>query len=158
MCCARGSAGSRGNLVHITIDCNIEPICHPARDQRLCATEIAKDTLGRWLDSRLRTERVDCRGLRMTARATPLAMVNVDAAGVPRYDFHGLDSVLFHPDPAMLNPLWKSIRVAPSGSSTAIHQVNSGPVVSCHSNVGVLRPVRRTSHGSEGYYEDPRAW
>jgi fructokinase len=97
------------------------------------STEIATDTLGRSLEARLRAEGVDCRVLRRTARATPLAMVDVDAAGVPRYAFHGLDSVLFHPDPAVLNPLWKSIR--------GVH-VGSIPIVSKQSSAMLLELIK----------------
>jgi fructokinase len=71
--------------------------------------------------------------LRTTAKATPLAMVDVDAAGVPRYAFHGLDSVLFHPDPAAMTPLWKSI--------TGIH-VGSIPIVSRQSSAMLLELIR----------------
>jgi len=97
------------------------------------ATEIATDTLGRSLEARLRAEGVDCRVLRATAKATPLAMVDVDAAGVPRYAFHGLDSVLFHPDPAAINPLWKSIH--------GVH-VGSIPIVSKQSSAMLLELIK----------------
>jgi fructokinase len=97
------------------------------------ATEIATDTLGRALEARLRAEGVDCRVLRTTAKATPLAMVDVDAAGVPRYAFHGLDSVLFHPDPAALNPLWQSIH--------GVH-VGSIPIVSRQSSAKLLELIK----------------
>jgi fructokinase len=97
------------------------------------ATEIATDTLGRSLEARLRAEGVDCRVLRTTAKATPLAMVDVDAAGVPRYAFHGLDSVLFHPDAAAMNPLWKSIH--------GVH-VGSIPIVSRQSSAKLLDLIK----------------
>jgi fructokinase len=97
------------------------------------ATEIATDTLGRSLEARLRAEGVDCRVLRTTAKATPLAMVDVDAAGVPRYAFHGLGSVLFHPDPAALNPLWKQIH--------GVH-VGSIPIVSPQSSAQLLKLIQ----------------
>jgi len=97
------------------------------------ATEIAPDTLGRALEARLRTEGVDCRFLRTTAKATPLAMVDVDAAGVPRYAFHGLDSVLFHPDPGAVNSLWQSIR--------GVH-VGSIPIVSRQSSAMLLELIK----------------
>jgi fructokinase len=90
------------------------------------ASEIATDTLGRSLEARLRAEGVDCRLLRTTAKATPLAMVDVNAAGVPRYAFHGLDSVLFHPDPAAMNPLWKSIHGVHVGSIPIVSRQSSG--------------------------------
>jgi len=97
------------------------------------ATEIATDTLGRALEARLRAESVDCRVLRTTARATPLAMVDVDAAGVPRYAFHGLDSVLFHPDRVAMDPLWKSIH--------GVH-VGSIPLVSRQSSAELLELIK----------------
>jgi len=97
------------------------------------ASEISTDTLGRLLEARLRAEGVDCRFLRTTAKATPLAMVDVDAAGVPRYAFHGLDIVLFHPDPAAITPLWKTIR--------GIH-VGSIPIVSRQSSAMLLELIK----------------
>jgi fructokinase len=97
------------------------------------ATEIAPDTLGRALEARLSLEGVDCRLLRRTARATPLAMVDVDASGVPRYAFHGLDAVLFHPDPNALGPLWKTIH--------GVH-VGSIPIVSRQSSEALLQLIR----------------
>jgi fructokinase len=97
------------------------------------ATEIATDTLGRSLEARLRAEGVDCRVLRTTAKATPLAMVDVDAAGVPRYAFHGLDSVLFHPDSVAMNPLWRSIH--------GVH-VGSIPIVSRQSSAMLLELIK----------------
>ena len=97
------------------------------------ATEIATDTLGRSLEARLLAEGVDCRLLRMTARATPLAMVDVDAAGVPRYAFHGLDAVLYHPDPDALEPLWKTIH--------GVH-VGSIPIVSRQSSEALLQLIK----------------
>ena len=62
------------------------------------ATEIADDTLGRNLEARLRAEGVRCDFLRRTASSTPLAMVEIDAQGAPRYAFHGLAALQFHPD------------------------------------------------------------
>ena len=97
------------------------------------ATEIATDTLGRSLEARLALEGVDCRLLRRTARATPLAMVDVDAAGVPRYAFHGLDAVLYHPDPDALEPLWRTIH--------GVH-VGSIPIVSRQSSGALLQLIR----------------
>jgi fructokinase len=102
------------------------------------ATEIATDTLGRSLEARLRAEGVDCRVLRKTAKATPLAMVDVDAAGAPRYTFHGLDSVLFHPDPAATSPLWKSIH--------GVH-VGSIPIVSRQSSAKLLELIKGVPQG-----------
>jgi fructokinase len=97
------------------------------------ATEIAPDTLGRLLESRLAAEGVDSRFLRRTGKATPLAMVDVDALGNPRYAFHGLDSILFHPDPEAIKPHWKSIY--------GVH-VGSIPIVSRQSSSMLLDLLR----------------
>ena len=88
------------------------------------ATEIAADTLGRQLEARLELEGVDRQFLRRTARATPLAMVDVDAGGTPRYAFYGLDAMLFHPDPAALQKRWPVL--------SGVH-VGSIPIVSAQS-------------------------
>jgi fructokinase len=71
--------------------------------------------------------------LRTTAKATPLAMVDVDAAGVPRYAFHGLDAVMFHPDREALEPLWKKLH--------GVH-VGSIPIVARQSSAALLELVR----------------
>lgn len=97
------------------------------------ATEIASDTLGRLLESRLAAEGVDDRFMRRTGKATPLAMVDVDARGNARYAFHGLDSILFHPDPEAIKPHWKSIY--------GVH-VGSIPIVSRQSSAMLLDLLR----------------
>jgi fructokinase len=97
------------------------------------ATEIAPDTLGRSLEARLRSENVDCRLLRRTARATPLAMVDLDASGLPHYAFYGLDTVLFHPDLEALKPHWKAIH--------GVH-VGSIPIVSRQSSANLLELIK----------------
>ncbi|MDP9082581.1 MAG: carbohydrate kinase [Pseudomonadota bacterium] len=89
------------------------------------AAEIASDTLGRNLESRLQTEGVDCQFIRRTAKSTALAMVDVDSTGVPRYAFYGLDQALFHPDIAAVRRQWKSL--------FGIH-VGSIPIVSSQSS------------------------
>ena len=73
------------------------------------ASEIASDALGRNLETRLRTEGVDCKFIRRTAKSTALAMVDLDATGTLRYAFYGLDQVLFHPDIAAVKRRWKSL-------------------------------------------------
>jgi fructokinase len=93
------------------------------------ATEIATDTLGRNLELRLQAEGVDCQFVRRTARATPLAMVDLDAAETPRYTFHSLDTILFHPDLAAVRRQWKSL--------FGIH-VGSIPIVSAQSSEHLL--------------------
>jgi fructokinase len=96
------------------------------------ATEIASDTLGRNLETRLRTEGVDCQFIRRTAQSTALAMVDIDAAGAPRYVFHGLDRALFHPDMTAVRHRWKSL--------FGIH-VGSIPIVSAQSSDHLLELV-----------------
>ena len=94
------------------------------------ATETAADTLGRVLESRLKAEGVDCQFIRGgTAKATPLAMVSVDAGGTPRYAFHGLDTILFHPDLAAVRRQWQSL--------FGIH-IGSFPIVSTQSSKHLL--------------------
>jgi fructokinase len=102
------------------------------------ATEIAPDTLGRLLESRLAAEGVDRRFMRRTGKATPLAMVDVDALGNARYAFHGLDSILFHPDPEVVKPHWKSIY--------GVH-VGSIPIVSRQSSAMLLELLRTAPKG-----------
>ncbi len=102
------------------------------------ATELAPDTLGRLLELRLAAERVDGRFLRRTGKATPLAMVDVDAQGNARYAFHGLDSALFHPDPETIKPHWESI--------CGIH-VGSIPIVSRQSSAMLLDLLREAPKG-----------
>jgi fructokinase len=89
------------------------------------ATEIAPDTLGRLLESKLTVEGVDGRFIRRTGKATPLAMVDVDSFGNPRYSFHGLDSILFHPDPEAVMPEWKSIFGLHVGSISIVSRQSS---------------------------------
>jgi len=96
------------------------------------ATEIASDTLGRNLETRLRTEGVDCQFIRRTAKSTALAMVDVDATGAPRYVFYGLDQALFHPDIAAVSRQWNSL--------FGIH-VGSIPIVSSQSADHLLELV-----------------
>lgn len=102
------------------------------------ATEIAPDTLGRLLESRLAAEGVDGRFIRRTGKATPLAMVDVDARGNARYAFHGLDSILFHPDSEAIKPHWKSI--------SGVH-VGSIPIVSRQSSAMLLDLLRTAPKG-----------
>jgi fructokinase len=73
------------------------------------ATETANDTLGRLLEQRLATEGVNCQFVRRTAASTPLAMVDIDQAGVPRFVFHGLDRVCYHPELSAVKKLWMSL-------------------------------------------------
>ncbi len=96
------------------------------------ATEIATDTLGRHLEARLESEGVDRRFLRRTAKATPLAMVDVDSSGTPRYVFYGLQDLLFHPPLATVAKQW--------GSLHGVH-VGSVPIVSSTSSEQLLKLV-----------------
>ena len=97
------------------------------------ATEIAGDTLGRHLEARLELEGVDRRFLRRTAQATPLAMVDVDAAGTPRYAFYGLDDCRFHPSLGDVRSQWPSL--------LGVH-VGSIPIVSARSAEPLLELLR----------------
>jgi fructokinase len=96
------------------------------------ATEIADDALGRNLEARLLSEGVDCQFIRRTGKVTPLALVDVDAAGNARYAFYGLDSVLFHPDPVAVKKRW--------GMILGIH-VGSIPIVSAQSSERLLELI-----------------
>jgi fructokinase len=96
------------------------------------ATELAPDTLGRRLESRLQTEGVDCRFVRRTAKATPLAIVDVDADGTTRYAFHGLDQLLYHPELSVIRQSWKSL--------FGVH-VGSIPIVSKQSSTQLLQLI-----------------
>ena len=99
------------------------------------ATEIATDTLGRRLEQRLLSEGVDCRFLRRTAAATPIAMVDVHELGIARYAFYGLDHVLYHPDLSAVQREWKSI--------IGVH-VGSIPIVAKQSASHLLQLVAST--------------
>lgn len=96
------------------------------------ATETADDPLGRRLERRLKNEGVDCRFLRRTAAATPLAMVDIDHGGTARYVFHGLDRLLYHPELADVQRQWTSL--------FGVH-VGSIPIVSKQSAAHLLKLV-----------------
>lgn len=96
------------------------------------ASEIAGDTLGRQLEARLELEGVDRRFLRRTAKATPLAMVDVDSCGTPRYAFYGLHDMLFHPSLPAVKKQWPLLQ--------GVH-VGSIPIVSARSSERLLELV-----------------
>jgi fructokinase len=96
------------------------------------ATEIAGDTLGRQLEARLQLEGVDRQFLRRTAKSTPLAMVDVDSAGTPRYAFYGLEECLYHPSLSAVERQWHAL--------LGVH-VGSIPIVSAHSADRLLELV-----------------
>jgi fructokinase len=96
------------------------------------ATDIAGDTLGRHLEARLESEGVDRQFLRRTAKATPLAMVDIDSSGTPRYAFYGLEDCLFHPSLAAVKRQWPSL--------LGLH-VGSIPIVSARSADPLLKLV-----------------
>jgi fructokinase len=100
------------------------------------ATEIARDSLGRRLERRLKKEGVDCRFLRCTAAATPLAMVDIDESGAAHYVFHGLDRLIYHPDLLAVQQNWDSL--------FGIH-VGSVPIVSRQSASQLLKLVSSTA-------------
>lgn len=93
------------------------------------ATEIAGDNLGRHLEARLELEGVDRRFLRRTARATPLAMVDVDSVGTPRYAFYGLENLLFHPQLDAVTPQWSSLMGLHIGSIPIVSPQSSAPLL-----------------------------
>jgi fructokinase len=95
-------------------------------------TEIAADSLGRLLESHLLAEGVNCQFVRRTAKATPLAMVDVDPKGVPRYAFHGLDAMLFHPELGAVQKQWSSLY--------GVH-LGSIPIVSAQSGEKLLELI-----------------
>jgi len=99
------------------------------------ATEIAGDTLGRQLEARLELEGVDRQFLRRTAQATPLAMVDVDSTGTPRYAFYGLEDCLFHPSLPAVKKQWPAL--------LGVH-VGSIPIVSAQSSDHLLELVTAT--------------
>jgi len=93
------------------------------------ATELALDTLGRNLEAKLRAEGVHCDFLRRTAKATPLAMVDVDATGTPTYAFHGLDGLLFYPDMSVVKKHWKELVGIHVGSIPIVSRSSSEPLL-----------------------------
>lgn len=66
------------------------------RHAALC-TEISSDRLGRQLEASLVREGVDLSFVRRAEGATPLALVDINAHGVPTYGFHGLRQMCLHP-------------------------------------------------------------
>lgn len=90
------------------------------------ATEIANDNLGRRLERRLRDEGVDCRFLRRTGIATPLAMVEIDGGGTASYTFHGLDRTMYHPDLSNVKQHWESLFGLHVGSISIISRQSAG--------------------------------
>jgi fructokinase len=93
------------------------------------ATEIAQDTLGRNLEAKLRVEGVHCDFLRRTAKATPLAMVDVNPSGTPSYAFHGLDELLFYPDMTLVRNHWKDLVGIHVGSIPIVSRSSSEPLL-----------------------------
>lgn len=90
------------------------------RRAALC-TEISSDRLGKQLEASLRHEGVDLSFVRRADGATPLALVDIDAHGVPEYGFHGLRQMCLHPVAATFAGRHEEI--------TGIH-VGSCPIVS----------------------------
>jgi len=97
--------------------------------QSYLATEIALDTLGRNLEAKLRAEGVHCDFLRRTAKATPLAMVDVNSAGTPTYAFHGLDGLLFYPDISIVKNHWKDLVGIHVGSIPIVSRSSAEPLL-----------------------------
>lgn len=93
------------------------------------ATQIADDVLGRHLEARLRAEGVNCDFIRRTAKATPLAMVQLDSAGAPSYRFYGLHDLLFYPEISAVKPRWRDIVGIHVGSIPIVSPSSSGPLL-----------------------------
>lgn len=94
------------------------------------STQLFDDALGGRLEETLRHEGVDLSFVRRGGGATPLALVDVDGEGAPRYAFHGLRGMCVHPD-------------VPEGlraSLTGIH-VGSVPIVSACSSEKLLELI-----------------
>lgn len=94
------------------------------------ATHIFDDALGRRLEATLRRESVDLSFARRGAGATPLALIEIDIAGVPRYAFHGIREICVHPE----------ISTSTRSELTGIH-VGSIPIVSACSSERLLELI-----------------
>lgn len=105
------------------------------RRATLC-TEISSDRLGKQLETSLTQEGVDLSFVRRADGATPLALVDVDAHGVPEYGFHGLRQMCLHPVAATFAEHRSAI--------TGIH-VGSFPIVSDRSAEKLLTLVSETA-------------
>jgi fructokinase len=77
----------------------------------------------------LRAEGVHCEFLRRTAKATPLAMVDVDASGTPTYAFHGLEGLLFYPEMSVVKRHWKELVGIHVGSIPIVSRSSSEPLL-----------------------------
>jgi len=93
------------------------------------AGEIAADALGRHLEARLELEGVDRRFLMRTAHATPLAMVDVDMTGTPRYAFYGLQHCLFHPNLPTVKKHWHALYGVHVGSIPIVSAQSAEPLL-----------------------------
>lgn len=90
------------------------------RRAALC-TELSSDRLGKQLETSLIQAGVDLSFVRRTDGATPLALVDINACGVPHYGFHGLRQMCLHPVASTFDTHCSAI--------TGIH-VGSFPIVS----------------------------
>lgn len=106
------------------------------RTAALC-TEISPDRLGQRLEKALVKEGVDLSFIRRATGATPLALVDVDASGLPHYGFHGLRQMCLHPVAATLDAEQERI--------SAIH-VGSFPIVSERSAEKLLKLVENAGN------------
>lgn len=106
------------------------------RRAALC-TEISSDRLGKQLHASLMREGVDLSFVRRTAGVTPLALVDINAHGVPDYGFHGLRQMCLHPVAATFDAQRASIK--------GIH-VGFFPIVSERSAEKLLRLVSQADN------------
>lgn len=95
------------------------------------ATHLFDDALGRRLETTLRREGVDLSFVHRGTGATPLALVEVDNAGVPHYAFHGVREMCVHPE----------VPAHQHRAFTGIH-VGSVPIVSICSSGNLLELTR----------------
>lgn len=96
------------------------------------ATEISDDLLGDVIRATLVEAGVDLRQVRPSSRSTPLALVDLDPEGTPRYAFHGLSQLKVSVDASDLTGL----------GVTAIH-VGSVALVSHRSSDQLLKLVAK---------------
>lgn len=97
-------------------------------------TSLSADALGRRLEALLTEEGVDVSTLRRLDGPTPLALVEVDDAGQPRYGFHGLRELPV--DPTATPPDLDGVHV---GSVPIVSPVSAGPLLALMAEVGAER-------------------
>lgn len=99
------------------------------------AASLSGDALGRRLRRMLEAEGVDLSHARVLDGPTPLALVEVDDAGVPRYGFHGLREMEVHPT----HPDIPGLDGLHVGSVPIVSAASAGPLLALMAAVGVDR-------------------